>query len=142
MKRFFKLKIFIALTLISSYAFSDTLYRCPNINEFSYDQDGTPHAKTNINGVSVDWMGYHYGGSPYAKATALKIAVLNDGGYGHPYQIRCTYNDEDNAVIHMHVVNQAYEATKISGANWTGDQTLWMCNNTDTNSCQFFITQS
>lgn len=142
MKRLFKLKFLIALTLISSCAFSDTLYRCPNINEFSYDKDGTPNAVTNLNGISLNWIGYQYGGSPYAKATSLKTAELGNGGYGHPYQIACAYNDENLAEIRIFIVNRTYEATKTSGSNWTGGNTLWMCNSADTNECQFFITPS
>lgn len=138
---FLSLSIVCMLLGVSSISLANTLYRCPNVNEFTYDSDGMPLAKTNLNGAIVNWNGVR-GDSSYAKATSLKIVVLTDGGYGHPYQIRCTYNDQSGGVIDMYIpTDESYEAAKTSGSNWSGQEGLWTCYNSNVNECKFFVTK-
>jgi hypothetical protein len=121
---------------------SGTPYRCPLVNEITYEQNGTPIATTTINGVTVPWYGIYELTTYKYPASNFYRVNMNQGATPTTYQIYCVYNtdpkDPSQGYIFMDVRYDAYEADGLIGDNWVNNS----CIQSDPNNCQFTTTKN
>lgn len=122
------------------------VYRCPYVNEISYDINGKPEAYTVVNSIYVHWVDHSIPGSYKYKATKLGLAILSRNHASNQfYIIDCTYDDQKNNVILLEPSSNQLPIIRSYGNRWeitTGNSGMICDSYGAADQCKFLVQTS